>query len=319
MSSSQASGEARVVCRQCAAETLDNLGPIPPASVFAGQTLEPPWDGGSLYRCQRCELVFRHPIRPMAEYEQLYEQASASIWVSGGLRADQLLVRGLIESTCPPGGKVLDVGCYDGSLLASLGTGLRRFGIEASAIAADKAAAHGIAIIGRRIQDLAAIEDSFDVICAVDVIEHVGDPRGFVAMLASRLAPGGTLIVSTGSADAAAWRAARGLYWYCSFPEHISFVSPVWARAVASDLSLEFGGAHRFTYGDVEGGSPARLRRRFYRRLLKARLRSWWQARRGRTAPLRSHGEPGLFEDHVLLCFRRADAASRGAASPGSG
>ena len=124
-----ASKASRVACRQCGADATDDLGRIPPATVFAGQPLQPAWDGGSLHRCGRCHLVFRDPIRSDAEYERLYARASEQVWVSGGLRADQRLVRDRIESDPSPA-KVLDVGCYDGSLLAALAPRFRRYGVE---------------------------------------------------------------------------------------------------------------------------------------------------------------------------------------------
>jgi SAM-dependent methyltransferase len=132
----------------------------------------------------------------------------------------------------------LSVGCYDGVLLGTLGPKYRKFGVEASAAAAREAQRRGIDIVAPRIRDLAAVDHHFDVVCAVDVIEHVADPRAFVQMLVQRLAPGGTLIISTGSIDTPAWRFAGGGYWYCSYPEHISFISPAWATSVARELGL---------------------------------------------------------------------------------
>ena len=303
----------RPACRQCGSDALDELGPIPSATIFAGQALDPPWSGGVLYRCRECQLGFRHPIRSEEAYEQLYERASENIWVSGELRTDQLHVKALIEST-RSATSVLDVGCYDGVLLGALGPHYRRYGVEASAAACDAARQRGVAIVAARIRDIPSIPTRFDVVCAVDVIEHVIDPRAFVAMLAERLLPGGSLIVSTGSLDAGAWRFAGGHYWYCSFPEHISFVSPAWAQKLAAALELDLIGTHRFAYCKIEGRSPGRMRRSYYRRVARARLRAFLRARWPGTAAREDSpgpicGQPGLFDDHVILRFKKRGAA----------
>jgi SAM-dependent methyltransferase len=301
-----------LVCRQCHGAALDDLGPIPAATVFAGQTLDPPWSGGSLYRCRRCHLGFRHPIRSDEAYEALYARASDAIWVSGALRPDHLLVRDRIEAI-GPSVSVLDVGCYDGVLLAALGPAHRKFGVEASAAAAAAAGRRGVDIVAAKIRDIASLTERYDVVSAVDVIEHVADPLGFLAMLAGRLAPGGTLLISTGNLDLPAWRFAGGRYWYCSFPEHISFISPGWARAAAAALGLDVVDIRHFAYGDIGIDTLAKKRRSYYRKVLRARLRhavsACWPGAQHRQAGAAVQGHPGLFEDHILVAFRKAPAS----------
>ena len=313
--------ESRIECRQCSGDALDKLGAIPLARLFAGQLLDPPWNGGSLYLCRRCHLGFRHPIRSEAEYERLYERAAETVWVSSELRADQRLVLSAIESACATAGKVLDVGCYDGSLLARLGPRFSKYGVEASAAAARKAEHNGVEIVGTRIRDLESVTGRFEVVCAVDVIEHVSHPRAFIASLAGRLSDGGTLIISTGNMETPAWRWAGGRYWYCGFPEHLSFISPAWAHAAAAKLNLEVVGLHRFAYGDV-GGSVSRLRRRcsYYRKLGQVKLSDAVRARLPRAfasgACERSHGRPGLFADHVMIILRHRVVQQHSTAMP---
>ena len=104
------------------------------------------------------------------------------------------------------GKTALDVGCGAGLLtepLARLGatvTGIDP-AFELIAAARGHAAGQGLAIDYRA----AAIEDltgSFDLITAMEVIEHTADPQQFLNDLARRLAPGGLLILSTPNATA---------------------------------------------------------------------------------------------------------------------
>jgi 2-polyprenyl-6-hydroxyphenyl methylase/3-demethylubiquinone-9 3-methyltransferase len=100
------------------------------------------------------------------------------------------------------GRSALDVGCGAGLLtepLARLGALVT--GIDAApeniAAARAHAGAQGLAI-DYRAGELAQLGDArFDLVTAMEVIEHVADPAAFVRGLAGALAPGGLLILST--------------------------------------------------------------------------------------------------------------------------
>jgi 2-polyprenyl-6-hydroxyphenyl methylase / 3-demethylubiquinone-9 3-methyltransferase len=116
---------------------------------------------------------------------------------------------GDVRSVRPLAGKrVLDVGCGAGLLtepLARLGGDVT--GVDAAAenvaVAADHAAAGGLSISYVN-GDIAALAiGPFDLICSMEVLEHVADKAAFLGALSERLAPGGLMILSTPNRSAA--------------------------------------------------------------------------------------------------------------------
>ena len=102
------------------------------------------------------------------------------------------------------GKSALDVGCGAGLLaepLARLGATVTAIDPAAELIEAarDHAAGQGLSI-DYRVAAIETIAGTFDLITAMEVIEHTADPQQFLNSLAQRLAPNGLLILSTPNA-----------------------------------------------------------------------------------------------------------------------
>jgi 2-polyprenyl-6-hydroxyphenyl methylase/3-demethylubiquinone-9 3-methyltransferase len=102
------------------------------------------------------------------------------------------------------GKRALDVGCGAGLLTEPLRRlGAEVTGIDASpeviAVAREHAARMGLEI-DYRAGDVQDLEGQFDLITAMEVIEHVAEPAAFIKSLARRLAPDGLLLMSTPNA-----------------------------------------------------------------------------------------------------------------------
>lgn len=100
------------------------------------------------------------------------------------------------------GRTAIDVGCGAGLLAEPLARmGAKVTGVDAApeniAAAKGHAAGQGLSI-DYFAGELAALPAGiFDLVTSMEVVEHVADPGAFVAELASRLAPGGLMILST--------------------------------------------------------------------------------------------------------------------------
>ena len=99
---------------------------------------------------------------------------------------------------------LLDIGCGAGLFaepLARLGADVIGIdpalaAIEAARRHAEETGAH-LAYRAATVEELAAEERQFDVVSAMEVIEHAADPKHFVGAAASLVKPGGLILAST--------------------------------------------------------------------------------------------------------------------------
>lgn len=304
------SARGPTICRHCGSVVLTHLGRLPDGENFAGRRLSPPLPGGSLYACRKCDFVFRSPVVPDTELMKLYSGGKSDVWVNDYRRVDFEMV---LQEIGSDSSSVLDVGCYTGDLLAALPSTCSRFGVEPNKAAAAIARERSIEIVGSNVDQVLAQSLTFDVVVACDVIEHVSIPAAFLDQLARLLKPDGRLILTTGNPEAPLWRVCKSRFWYCYFPEHISFVSRKWLTRVAKNCGLTLSNAKNFNYLANPAFSLRALRQvaealayaalpQAYRRL------SVLLRRRAAGAEQAAFGPPGCggTEDHVLFVLSRS-------------
>jgi 2-polyprenyl-6-hydroxyphenyl methylase/3-demethylubiquinone-9 3-methyltransferase len=105
---------------------------------------------------------------------------------------------------CLAGVNVLDVGCGGGLLCEPLARmGATVTGIDLVPANLEVARAHaraaGLELSYREIaaEQLAAEGAAFDLVCAMEVVEHVADVRAFLSACAMLVRPGGALVLAT--------------------------------------------------------------------------------------------------------------------------
>lgn len=173
------------------------------------------------WRCGHCGFEAHDPAEgtdplTVARLVRAREQSTRGSWVRPRLPST-LSARADV--------RVLDVGCWDGDLLADLPSEWTRIGIEPNDTAANIARARGLDVrTGVVDSNLLRDEAGFDVILMMDVLEHLADPRSVVAVLRELLRErNGYLVALTGDNGCMAARLFGESWYYRQYREHISF------------------------------------------------------------------------------------------------
>jgi len=288
-------------CPACKQDESIRIGRLPDSNLFAGVFLDRVLAGGSLYRCCVCNLKFRHPVGDAAVHEVLYDNQHTLAWPANSARPDWELIAQYV-SEHKTTGRVLDFGCYTGGLLARLGDIYERYGIEinrAAAAEATKVTGHPIFSSIDEIPERLR----FDVILACDVVEHMTNPTVLIEKLGSLLSEKGILIVTTGDSENSLWNRFGANWWYCFYPEHISFISRTWLVRISENLGLSLLHCESFKYANLKPASkPIHIALTYaygWFPGLYLKLRKLIDALRGRPGT-RSVTGMGVSDDHLF-------------------
>jgi 2-polyprenyl-3-methyl-5-hydroxy-6-metoxy-1,4-benzoquinol methylase len=158
-----------------------------------------------------CGLAFVSPQPARPEIEQVYDQGYYSPWEDQAPRRMRIWSRRIDRLQLPAGrpGRLLDVGCGTGMFLqVARRRGWEVVGTELSRHGAATAARDGFRVHAGEVWEADLPPDTFDVVSCWHVIEHVTDPRRFLAECYRVMRPGGTLVLATPNLDDRIFRAA---------------------------------------------------------------------------------------------------------------
>jgi 2-polyprenyl-3-methyl-5-hydroxy-6-metoxy-1,4-benzoquinol methylase len=151
--------------------------------------------------------------------------------------------------------RVLDFGCGTGEFLSLLPPRVVKCGIELSDAAKQVARERGIKILQEKDLDDDAFSHSFDVVTAIDVVEHIKDLPEWRRKIAAVLKPGGYFIFMTGNLDSWAARTLGRYWYYLHFAEHVSFLSEtatrMWLESEFDAVQIELVTHHEFGRVDL--------------------------------------------------------------------
>lgn len=194
----------------------------------------------TLLRCPACSVVWlTNPPKP-EEMHLHYTDAYHKLISDGSKNSPRFELRQKVVMQHKQSGALLDAGCGSGWFLASLsGKSWELYGIEMSPDAAKSTELRsGAKVFVGDVLDASFPRESFDVITAFDVLEHLSEPREVIAKLASWLKPGGILYIQVPNTDSAEAR-VFGTYWQgLELPRHLFHYSPTSLRVLAESAGL---------------------------------------------------------------------------------
>lgn len=155
------------------------------------------------FRCGQCGLWRADPIPDAAtlsalyDGEQGYHRGLQRVLGAAGISRHHTRILDALERLHMRG-PLLDIGCANGEFLFwAKRRGFSVHGVEVNAHTAAIANDHGIPVVTGTLAEAAFAEQSFSVVVAADVIEHVADPIAFLRSCHRLLKPGGVLVVAT--------------------------------------------------------------------------------------------------------------------------
>jgi SAM-dependent methyltransferase len=185
-------------------------------------------------RCPGCGLVYLNP-RPGSEetlgYYNLDYYGEGEKKFGGWIEAARLHFAGKrarrVSRFLSRKGRVLDVGCGQGSFLRLLQReGWEVLGTELAEEPARRARQAGVPVILGEIREGQFGEGALDLVTLWHVIEHLRDPAGVLRRISPMVAKKGLVAISTPNVESVQARAFREKWFHLDPPRHLFLFSP---------------------------------------------------------------------------------------------
>jgi len=244
-------------------------------------------EGFNFVRCTQCGLVQRNPQPVKEEIISRYSKTFGNDYLSyeleneaSFLKLQQLAlqdagfdkveknafsragaaVRAKDAERAENAPSILDVGCATGALLVSLREqGWRVTGVEISPSAVYAQKERGLDVRNIPLEEINFPQESFDVILASHLIEHLNDPRSFFTETNRILKNGGYLFITTPNISGLQARVFGGR-WRSAIFDHLYLFSK---RTLLKMLKIcGFKPEGVYTWGGIAAGlAPARIKK----------------------------------------------------------
>ena len=252
-----------------------------PCAICAGSVFRPGLncEGFNYVRCARCGLTQMNPQPSKADVMRRYGDAFGKDYFSYELENEEPFLRLQLlafedsgfdaleenlfalskgENAEPP--HILDIGCATGALLARLrDRGWRVTGVEISPSAEYARDKRNLDIKTIPLEENHFPPESFDVIHASHLIEHLNDPRSFLSEVHRVLKPDGRIFITTPNIDGFQAR-LFGDRWRSAIFDHLYLFSARTLKALITASGFTVEGV--YTWGGLGAGlAPSWLKK----------------------------------------------------------
>lgn len=161
----------------------------------------------------------------------------------------------------PSKGKLLDVGCGDGTVLEwATKLGWRTTGVEIDSAAVENARSKGLQVVEGTYEKLSEIQEKFDCVVCLHVIEHVHNPIDLLERLNNALVPGGVLMIATPNASSQVRAVFQESWRGIEAPRHLSIPDIEQLKLLL--IRRGFGSIVQFSNVNLTGDESSRIQRR---------------------------------------------------------
>jgi 2-polyprenyl-3-methyl-5-hydroxy-6-metoxy-1,4-benzoquinol methylase len=137
-------------------------------------------------------------------------------------------------------GRILDVGCGSGELLARMQAfGWRTEGIDVDPAAVAVARGRGLSVHTGSLHERNFPDAGFDAVVMSHVIEHVHQPRELLAEVRRIVKPGGRMVIATPNASSLGHRMMRAAWPFLDPPRHLQIFTPPALEATVRAAGFE--------------------------------------------------------------------------------
>jgi SAM-dependent methyltransferase len=220
---------AEATCAACGARGLEahmsvagEMGPdglIPSTDRF-GTAL------ADIARCRRCGHMQLDPMPDQATLAAAYADAASDQYIEEEAGQRETARRALerIEAHAPARGRLLDLGCWVGFLLAEARErGWQVTGVEPSLYASSYARDElGLEVLSADVLSASLPAGAFEAVVMGDVIEHLTVPADALTRIRELLVPGAVAWLALPDAGSRLAR-AMGRRWWSVLPTHVQY------------------------------------------------------------------------------------------------